>query len=275
MNQNPLFWSRENQTDCVELRDIEKSTLRKWVKLSEYCRLKEQRSPKTFLIDEPAIQCQNRMGAIVSIVDVSVLPLSQSITVPHFFVFASEDLVIIKLYGTESVVRELKSVGVSPGISLDMHTAGINAISVCKAMDNSSVVIGREHTLELFSGWACVCSPINTNQGVIGFLDLSFHCSIDTTFSVPMLKQMARDIAARITALSRTEAPSFPGCQLTERETEVAMAWLENCTVPEIASKCGIKESTVRTYLKNIYYKLKISSKGELFIKYGSVFSAN
>jgi DNA-binding NarL/FixJ family response regulator len=52
---------------------------------------------------------------------------------------------------------------------------------------------------------------------------------------------------------------------LTERETDVANAILEGLSYKMIGDKFGISLDTVRAHVKNIYKKLSINSKSQLF----------
>jgi DNA-binding NarL/FixJ family response regulator len=53
--------------------------------------------------------------------------------------------------------------------------------------------------------------------------------------------------------------------QLTKREMEITNSILKGLSYKMIASDLGISLDTVRFFVKNIYRKLKINSKGELF----------
>ena len=51
---------------------------------------------------------------------------------------------------------------------------------------------------------------------------------------------------------------------LTPREADVALALLQGLAVKEIATKLFLSTHTVSDYMKNIFYKLDVSSRGEL-----------
>jgi DNA-binding CsgD family transcriptional regulator len=52
---------------------------------------------------------------------------------------------------------------------------------------------------------------------------------------------------------------------LTEREVEISTAILDGLSYKLIADRFNISLDTVRSHIKNIYKKLKINSKSELF----------
>jgi DNA-binding NarL/FixJ family response regulator len=52
---------------------------------------------------------------------------------------------------------------------------------------------------------------------------------------------------------------------LTEREVEIANTILEGLSYKMIGDKFGISLDTVRAHVKNIYKKLSINSKSQLF----------
>ena len=51
---------------------------------------------------------------------------------------------------------------------------------------------------------------------------------------------------------------------LTPRESDVALALLSGSTVKEIAAELFLSPHTVTDYMKNIFYKLDVSSRSEL-----------
>jgi DNA-binding NarL/FixJ family response regulator len=55
---------------------------------------------------------------------------------------------------------------------------------------------------------------------------------------------------------------------LTRREQEIAQLLLAGYSSPRIAAMLEIKLNTVKAHNKNIYGKLGINSRPELFIKY-------
>ncbi len=52
--------------------------------------------------------------------------------------------------------------------------------------------------------------------------------------------------------------------QLTQREREIAALLLKGRTYKMIAGELFLSENTVKTHIKNIYFKLNIKSKTEL-----------
>ena len=64
---------------------------------------------------------------------------------------------------------------------------------------------------------------------------------------------------------SKLKKQHFLKLGLTKREAEVAKMAVLGFTMANIAKKLSIKENTVHTHIKNIYQKLTISSRVELF----------
>lgn len=56
---------------------------------------------------------------------------------------------------------------------------------------------------------------------------------------------------------------------LTKREKEITQLLFEGYTAPQIAGILKIKLNTAKVHIRNIYEKLEVSSRPELFIRYG------
>lgn len=69
------------------------------------------------------------------------------------------------------------------------------------------------------------------------------------------------DLPNRYTLLDET--------RLTPREKQVVILLLRGMTLRQIAPELGLTFSTVATYSKNIYKKLNINSRAELFFLFG------
>jgi len=71
-------------------------------------------------------------------------------------------------------------------------------------------------------------------------------------------------------SVQRQESEDLRFNLLTPREREVTSQLLEGYTAPQIAAILKIKTYTVKVHIRNIYQKLDIGSRPELFIKYGN-----
>jgi DNA-binding NarL/FixJ family response regulator len=65
------------------------------------------------------------------------------------------------------------------------------------------------------------------------------------------------------------ETDRFAKYKLTRREKEVAVLLLAACTVRMISGKLRISESTAKMHTSNLYRKLNINSRIELFRLFG------
>lgn len=59
--------------------------------------------------------------------------------------------------------------------------------------------------------------------------------------------------------------PAYP--KLSKRENEVVEAMIHHSTNEKIAKNLKISVNTVKTHLKNIYFKLDVHSRTELILK--------
>ena len=75
------------------------------------------------------------------------------------------------------------------------------------------------------------------------------------------LRQYQPEIARKI--IESFKKPKMPN--LTDREHEIVQGILDGFTYLQIAEKYFITIDTVRSHIKNIYKKLSINSKAQLF----------
>lgn len=103
-------------------------------------------------------------------------------------------------------------------------------------------------------------------KGAVGYIDKQ---SFDVNFE-EVLRIVAEGGAYITPKIARIVVESFKKPkynfeQLTQREMDVANGILEGLSYKLIAAKYNISLDTVRMNIRNIYRKLKINSKGQLF----------
>ena len=81
---------------------------------------------------------------------------------------------------------------------------------------------------------------------------------------------MTPSVARKVVGLFQTRKNIFN--QLSTREKQVCDGVLEGLSYKMIGGKCNIGLNTVRMHMKNIYKKLNINSKAELFHLSGKKF---
>jgi DNA-binding NarL/FixJ family response regulator len=105
-------------------------------------------------------------------------------------------------------------------------------------------------------------------KGALGYVDKqSYDISLEDVLNTVaeggayMTPKIARKVC-----ISFQKKPDNPRFEiLTPRENDVTLAILDGLSYKMIAAKYGISIDTVRMNVKNIYRKLNINSKGELF----------
>jgi DNA-binding NarL/FixJ family response regulator len=109
--------------------------------------------------------------------------------------------------------------------------------------------------------------------GVIGYLDKQ-SSSINISEIMDCIKKggafMTPSVARKVVGLFQTRKNIFN--QLSTREKQVCDGVLEGLSYKMIGGKCNIGLNTVRMHMKNIYKKLNINSKAELFHLSGKKF---
>lgn len=160
-------------------------------------------------------------------------------------------------------VEFLKSNDRSDIILLDImmpEMSGIDAIDkILAKLPNVSIIINsiKDDSETIFKA---------LQKGAVGYIDKQ---TFDNSF-VDVFKSVENGGAYMTPKIARKVMDFFSGKKkmpdnLTEREVEVANAILEGLSYKMIGDKFGISLDTVRAHVKNIYKKLSINSKSQLF----------
>lgn len=103
-------------------------------------------------------------------------------------------------------------------------------------------------------------------RGALGFIDKqTFDVNFEEVLQIVANggAYMTPSIARKIVANFQDPSTSFE--KLSPREKEIANGILKGLSYKLVALECGISIDTVRIHIKNIYRKLKINSKSQLF----------
>lgn len=82
----------------------------------------------------------------------------------------------------------------------------------------------------------------------------------------PMTSLIARKVVESFAPKPKAAGPE--PVRLTPREREIVEALARGCPYKEIADRCGISLSTVRTHLQHIYEKLQVDNRTEAVVKF-------
>ena len=103
-------------------------------------------------------------------------------------------------------------------------------------------------------------------RGALGFIDKqSFDVNFEEVLQIVANggAYMTPSIARKV--VTNFQEPSSSLEKLSPREKEIANGILKGFSYKLVAMECGISIDTVRIHIKNIYRKLKINSKSQLF----------
>lgn len=203
----------------------------------------------------------------ISIIHGELEYLSNYIARPHSFTFSGPRGYIL------DVMNVNNDINIKIGESFNTLHMGVNAIGLAKETNEMSIVIGDQHSSNLFWGYSCICTPIKTSSRTVGFLNLTFQKKENITFAIPMMKQLSKNIEGKLIKLCPNYQQEkaftlFNNYNLTSREKEIAYGWLNNLSCEEIASINSISTHTVRTHIKHIYSKTNAFNKGDFLSKF-------
>ncbi len=103
-------------------------------------------------------------------------------------------------------------------------------------------------------------------RGALGFIDKqSFEVNFEEVLQIVSSggAYMTPSIARKV--VNNFQEPSSSLEKLSPREKQIANEILKGLSYKLVAMECGISIDTVRIHIKNIYRKLKINSKSQLF----------
>ncbi|MBB3114054.1 transcriptional regulator of acetoin/glycerol metabolism [Paenibacillus phyllosphaerae] len=203
---------------------------------------------------------------LVQVARENLQDLSCYIPVPFFLILVDCSGVARHIQGPDNVLATLQGENIGIGTRFSMESFGINAISV--AMETKMLVLlrGPEHTPKFFSQWTCICSPIQIDNEVWGYLDLSFSDKVVENFATALVSTITRNMAwsfkqkhpkiDKHTFLNKCDA-----YKLTNREKEVAFLWYYSMTRSQIAKTLHLSEDTVKTHIRNISCKANVRGR--------------
>jgi DNA-binding NarL/FixJ family response regulator len=114
-----------------------------------------------------------------------------------------------------------------------------------------------------------VVTSFADKERVIAVLNLGAHYLLEKPFSVEqlarVLEQLREDRRADPNGLTRFFQRRLDGLPLTAREREIVGLLLQGDSNKQIARKLGLGEQTVKNSLSNVYARLRVQSRGELF----------
>ena len=85
----------------------------------------------------------------------------------------------------------------------------------------------------------------------------------DVTAEQAVQVSLSHAVAERLLALTEGDDPPEPGTHLTQQEVRILRLVGQGLRNDEIANRTHISASTVRSHLKSVYRKLKLSSRTE------------
>ncbi|OAB40666.1 hypothetical protein PMSD_01855 [Paenibacillus macquariensis subsp. defensor] len=189
------------------------------------------------------------------------------------FVFSDIDGAILYISKSEVALAQLHTANIGVGSYLNMKCAGVNAVSVAMKLQDKVLLKGEEHQIEVFKRWTCLCYPIRSAKGIVGYLNISISSQESSSFIFLLMEKLTSAIESRIYATTDHNRDDQLSVELeklglTRRETEIGTHWLMNKSALHIALKLGITEGTTRNHIKKIYRKTNVSDKGQYMKKY-------
>lgn len=228
---------------------------------------------KTRISESELKKNKESMGALLSVVNSEWDKLFMQFSKPHLFIFTDTSGIVLEMKGSDGIVHKLEKNNIGEGTSFSLEQAGVNGISLAMEVQKPSLVRGKEHYLELFYEWSCVCQPIIVDGRIQGYLDLSTHSEEDFTWAFVLLGKLVADIEEKYfksdpLRKQKDTMASMRQSGLSSREIEIAWRWLNNQSTLLISEELFISEGTVRNHIKKVYSKCNVSEKGMFMRKY-------
>lgn len=277
-NINPFQTNMECEQHYHTLKDISELDLQQWEAVFRRTGLTRQVTsiPISNNTNDKATSLHNNFSSnreLINCVNEELKSLESFLTKPHLFILTNQNGIAIHIQASYDILQSLSHVNIDVGTNFDMESIGINAISVAMKLGGTAIVYGKEHSLQLFSHWSCICMPIKIDGEIIGYLDMSFDVETDVTLAIALLHQIIVKIEHKLHQLRPKRKQEIVFAQfdlvgLTPREKQVGYGWLHNQSILRISEELGISEGTVRNMLKKVYVKTKVGDKGQFIRKF-------
>ncbi|MEK4849008.1 LuxR C-terminal-related transcriptional regulator [Paenibacillus sp. FSL H7-0756] len=246
---------------------------RPWISIQEYSKREWKQSLRS-RNRTVGLELSHKLvkhGNLTHVTQTELESISTTVAQTHLFLLADDEGMCLQLFASSKQLNQLKEHCIEPGTHFAMKDLGINAISIAMESGNTAVVKGEEHSLEFFSSWCSICTPIQSEENILGYLNLSFNSEENEIFAAPLLGKIVRNIEERLDwmnpiARKKRIKLNLQEFHLTNKEKEVAYLWLEGYSRSEIAQMLTISQETVRFHVKNIYEKVEVNNQVE-FVK--------
>ncbi|GIP18663.1 hypothetical protein J40TS1_43050 [Paenibacillus montaniterrae] len=187
------------------------------------------------------------------------------------FILTTTEGIALSVFGSQKLVQTLnRATNLGEGSIFTIQNAGVNAINISIALKGWVFLSGAEHDLSVFKQWNCFCAPVRQNGEIIGYLDMSCSVKDDHLLMASLFALTHKRIEEELNTYDQRQMiyEQFESYRLSPREKEVGYMWLNNYSALRIASELGIAEGTVRTMIKRIYRKTRVSDKGQFIRKF-------
>lgn len=254
---------RKREKSWVTLLDVDPDTVSRWNGIFNSSRM-DYTSAR--LNTRFSIHADKDMERLIHIVNNVLHNIIHQFSKPYVFILADKLGISHRFIGPSEVLAGLERQNIGAGTPFNLEFSGINAISVAMEMKCMALLHGKDHSLDCFSHWTCICCPIKVDQEVIGYLDLSFHYQTDVEFAIALMTNIIRDTERQIKYPEQhiSKTTFLKKCNeygLTNKEKEVAYYWFNGTPRLQIAKLLHLSEDTIKTHIKNISCKTDVRGR--------------
>lgn len=108
---------------------------------------------------------------------------------------------VLEELGDEAIARELRALGIRPGVFLDESRAGSNAFAVAMLEGTPAQVVGAEHFLAAFHAYSTVAAPLfEVNGALVGSIGVMQRVERHTPHTLGIVVAAARAIENQMAA---------------------------------------------------------------------------
>ncbi|PRX16660.1 regulatory LuxR family protein [Orenia metallireducens] len=248
------------------IKSAEKEVLLSWGRCTTEGLSNNLITPKVILTDKELEAKLQKNNMLISIFKESIREIKDFIGENYCFILTDFEGILLEVSGNRRIIERLKKIKIEKGSSFAEESIGSNAISMAMNLKEEMYLAGEDHYCDFMKQWNCFALPLQKEDGIIGYLDVS---TVKSNFEKELIA-----IALLLRDQIIYNCDKYENAQELDRETGLSrkqkkmLTYLaQGLTEREIAEKMTCCESTIKYHKKKIWDLLGVSSTVESVVK--------
>ncbi|ABR47272.1 regulatory protein, LuxR [Alkaliphilus metalliredigens QYMF] len=225
--------------------------------------------PRIILRNEKIKLLLNENKLLVSSFRDAVVCIKNIFKEEYAFFLVDQQGILLATERSGQIGREKEMLQIKPGISFVEESYGTNAISMAIQLEKPVHMRPEEHYSEHLKGLYCFAIPLNVDDEIIGYLDVSTINQKITEEMITITELLPYKIIEEYKKQIKNIEKAFKreSSKLTTKQLQILQLMIKSYTEDEIGKELHVSINTVKYHKKSIFSKLNVRSSREAIIK--------